>query len=50
MLNDKHLFAGEIDLQESIPSEWEWKHLRSLFEILRDEHFAIAGRAIQLLH
>ena len=31
------------------PAGWGWEGLRTLFSVLEDAHFAIAGRAIQLL-
>jgi NAD+ diphosphatase len=31
------------------PPGWGWEGLRTLFSVLEDAHFAIAGRAIQLL-
>ena len=31
------------------PSGWGWEGLRTLFSVLEDAHFALAGRAIQLL-
>lgn len=31
------------------PSGWAWEGLRTLFSVLEDAHFALAGRAVQLL-
>jgi NAD+ diphosphatase len=31
------------------PSGWGWEGLRTLFSVLEDAHFALAGRAVQLL-
>jgi len=33
----------------SPPAGWGWEGLRALFSVLEDAHFALAGRAIQLL-
>ena len=34
---------------EAAPPGWGWEGLRALFSVLEDAHFAVAGRAIQLL-
>jgi len=34
---------------ESPPPGWGWEGLRALFSVLEDAHFALAGRAVQLL-
>jgi NAD+ diphosphatase len=47
-IGNTYLFAGEVDL-EFVPPGWEWKTLRSLFGVISDQCFAIAGRAMQLL-
>jgi len=48
--NNKHLFAGEVEASTEAPSNWSWSHLRSLHVVLGDEWYAIAGRALQLIH
>ena len=41
-------WAGELG-DESAPAGLAWAGLRSLFSVLEDAHFALAGRALQLL-
>ncbi len=48
-LGSKHLFAGEVDATSGAPQGWLWSNLRSLFGIINKEHYALAGRALQLL-
>jgi NAD+ diphosphatase len=48
-LQGQHLFAAEIEQPEQIPPGWIWRSLRTLYGILSDEHYAVAGRAMQLL-
>lgn len=49
-LRDTHLFAGEIEEENKIPSGWQLEYLKSLYSILNEETFAIAGRALQLIY
>jgi len=49
-LRDSHVFAGEIAKENNISFGWQWKHLRSLYPVLNEETFAIAGKALQLIH
>jgi len=43
-------WAAEAPRQaEAPPPGWGWEGLRALFSVLEDAHFALAGRAIQLL-
>lgn len=49
-LGDTHLFTGEAENEMSPPSGWHWGDLRQLYGVISDEHYAIAGRAIQLIH
>jgi NAD+ diphosphatase len=49
-LRDTHVFAGEIAEENNIPCGWKWAHLKSLYVTLNEEMFAIAGRALQLIH
>jgi NAD+ diphosphatase len=48
-LNDKHLFAAEVEAIEA-PVGWSWMHLRFLHMVLPDALYAMAGRALQLIH
>lgn len=48
-LGNRHLFAGEAKTKEEAPQGWLWSHLRSLHGIIDEEHYAIAGRAFQLI-
>lgn len=49
-LRNKHVFAGELMHEDNIPAEWTWSHLKPLYLILDEEAYAIAGRALQLVH
>lgn len=49
-LKDTHLFAGEIADERNLPAGWQFIHLKSLYPTLSEETFAIAGRALQLIH
>ncbi len=44
-----HLFAAEAEASQPIPSGWLWRSLRTLYGLLSDDYFAVAGRALQLL-
>ncbi len=48
-LGNQHLFTGEVDAQEQTPQGWLWSNLRTLYGVLSEEYYAIAGRAMQLL-
>ena len=43
-----HCWAAEVATAEA-PAGYGWVGLRALFSVLEDAHFALAGRAIQLL-
>jgi NAD+ diphosphatase len=45
----RHIFAGEIVDAEPIPQGWQWNSLRTLYGVIDDELYAVAGRAMQLL-
>ncbi len=45
----KHLYVAKVNADVEAPEGWGWSELGSLFGKMRDEHFAIAGRALQLL-
>ena len=49
-LRGTHIFTGEVEEESNIPSGWQWNHLKSLYSALNEETFAIAGKALQLIH
>lgn len=49
-LENKHLFAGEVEAGSNPPPDYRWSHLRTLYTVLNEEHYAIAGLAMQLIH
>ncbi len=44
-----HCFAAEAAADAAPPQGFGWHGLRALFSVLDDAHFALAGRALQLL-
>jgi NAD+ diphosphatase len=42
-------WASELPAQAAAPAGLAWEGLRPLFSVLDDDHFALAGRALQLL-
>ena len=42
-------FAAELSPEAEVPAGMVWEGLRPLFSVLDDDHFALAGRALQLL-
>jgi len=42
-------WAAELAAQAGAPAGMSWEGLRALFSVLDDAHFALAGRALQLL-
>jgi NAD+ diphosphatase len=48
-LGGAHCFAAETAAEAAAPRGFGWHGLRSLFSVLDDAHFALAGRALQLL-
>jgi NAD+ diphosphatase len=42
-------FAAELAADAEVPAGMAWEGLRPLFSVLDDDHFALAGRALQLL-
>lgn len=42
-------WAAELAADAPIPAGMSWEGLRPLFSVLDDDHFALAGRALQLL-
>jgi NAD+ diphosphatase len=48
-LGGRHLFAAEAPADSAAPPGMGWEGLRTLFSVLEDAHFALAGRALQLI-
>ncbi len=48
-LGDAHLYAAEAPPKSEPPEGMAWQGLRTLFSVLEDAHFALAGRAVQLV-
>ena len=48
-LGPSDLWAAELAADAEAPGGLAWAGLRSLFSVLDDAHFALAGRALQLL-
>jgi len=48
-LGGRHLFAAEAPAETAAPAGTSWEGLRTLFTVLDDAHFALAGRALQLI-
>jgi len=48
-LGDAHCFGAEVPTDAPAPQGSGWHGLRALFTVLDDAHFALAGRALQLL-
>ena len=48
-LGASHLWAAEVSPEADVPGGLAWAGLRSLFSVLDDSHFALAGRALQLI-
>jgi len=44
-----HFYAAEAPVAAEAPSGMAWQGLRALFSVLDDAHFALAGRALQLV-
>ena len=49
VLAGQHCFAAEIEEPAAAPAGWVWQGLRGLFGVLDDAHFALAGRALQIV-
>ena len=49
LLGGAHCFAAEAAADAPPPQGFGWHGLRALFSVLEDAHFALAGRALQLL-
>jgi NAD+ diphosphatase len=48
-LGEAHCSAAEVADDAPAPQGFAWHGLRALFTVLEDAHFALAGRAVQLL-
>lgn len=48
-LGNVHCYSAECEAQMPAPDGMHWAGLRSLFGMLDDQHFALAGRAVQIM-
>ena len=48
-LAGSHFVAAEVAPETPAPAGTSWEGLRTLFSVLDDAHFALAGRALQLI-
>jgi NAD+ diphosphatase len=48
-LEETDCWAAELAAEAAAPAGMSWEGLRPLFSVLDDDHFALAGRALQLL-
>ncbi|CAM9818806.1 unnamed protein product [Phaeothamnion confervicola] len=48
-LGEQHVYAAEAPREAEPPPGMAWQGLRTLFSVLEDAHFALAGRAVQLV-
>jgi NAD+ diphosphatase len=48
-LGGQQLWAAEVAEKAEAPAGMAWSGLRTLFTVLEDSHFALAGRALQLV-
>lgn len=46
----QNLFAAEIEDGDQVLPGYCWRSLRTLYGTLSEEHFSLAGRAMQMLH
>jgi NAD+ diphosphatase len=49
LLGGKQCWAAEAPKETEAPAGMSWEGLRTLFSVLDDAHFALAGRALQLV-
>lgn len=49
LLGEVPCWAAELPAEAPAPEGMAWENLRALFNVLDDAHFALAGRAIQLV-
>ena len=48
-LAQTHCYTAEVAAESPAPEGMAWQGLRTLFSVLEDAHFALAGRALQLV-
>jgi NAD+ diphosphatase len=48
-LAETHCYAAEAGAEAAPPEGMAWQGLRTLYSVLDDAHFALAGRALQLI-
>lgn len=46
----RHLFAGEVQMDTIPPEKWDWSPIRPLHATFTAAEYALAGRAMQLIH
>jgi NAD+ diphosphatase len=49
ILGDRHCYSAEASKDAPAPEGWAWQGLRSLFGVLDEASFALAGRALQIV-
>ncbi|MGH8668694.1 MAG: NAD(+) diphosphatase [Burkholderiales bacterium] len=49
LMQGRQLWAAELPGDAAAPAGMSWEGLRTLFTVLDDAHFALAGRALQLI-
>ena len=49
LLGGTQCWAAEVPKETAAPAGMSWEGLRTLFSVLDDAHFALAGRALQLI-
>jgi NAD+ diphosphatase len=49
LLNGRQCWAADLPKEAEAPAGMSWEGLRTLFTVLDDAHFALAGRALQLI-
>ena len=45
----EHCYSAEVAQEAQAPQGWSWQGLRSLFSVLDDGAFALAGNALQIM-
>lgn len=48
-MGDTHCYSAECESHIAPPEGMQWAGLRSLFGMMDDQHFALAGRAVQIM-
>jgi NAD+ diphosphatase len=49
LLQGRQCWAAEVPADAAAPAGMTWQGLRTLFSVLDDAHFALAGRALQII-